>query len=267
MAPSASLDEGRVHGRVAALYDIHGNLPALEAALRAVDAWGADTLVVGGDVVLGPMPGECLARLIDRAPRVEFIRGNCERLVLAAADGRLDAEPGAARLPAAVRAAIEWVAAELTPAERAICARWPQGNTLAVQGLGRVRFCHATPRSDDELFTLVTPEARVAPMFAGVGERLVVCGHTHMQFDREVARVRVLNAGSVGMPYGHPGAHWLGLGPEGVHFERTAYELEEAAARVRATGYPGAAEFAAAAIVAPPSAEAMRQALERAGAA
>ena len=266
MNQSPPLDTARAYRRVVAVYDVHGNLPALEAALRAVDAWGAEALVVGGDVVLGPMPRECLARLLDSGPRVQFLRGNCERLVVAAAERRLDAEPGAARLPAAVRAAIEWVAGELTPAERAACATWPASVTLTVVGLGPVRFCHATPRSDEELFTLATPEARVAPMVAGIAERVVVCGHTHMQFDRAVRGVRLLNAGSVGMPYGLPRAHWLRLGPEGVEFEQTPYDLEAAAARVRATRYPGAADFAATAILAPPAAEAMRAAFERAGA-
>lgn len=252
--------------RVAALYDVHGNLPALEAVLDAVDAWGADAVVVGGDVVLGPMPHECLARLMSYGPApVHFLRGNCDRLVAAAGEGRLDAESGAARLPSAVRANIAWVADALAPAERDTCARWPASVSLAIEGLGPVHFCHATPRSDDELLTADTPEAMAAPMVAGIAERVVVCGHTHMQFDRTLAGgVRVLNAGSVGMPYGAPGAHWLRLGPEDVVFEQTRYDLDAAAARVRTTRFPGAADFAATSILAPPSAEVMRAAFSAA---
>jgi hypothetical protein len=73
-----------------------------------------------------------------------------------------------------------------------------------------------------------------------------------MQFDRVVGRVRVVNAGSVGMPFGEPGAYWLLLGPK-VELRRTAYDLEEAASRIRATAYPQAEAFAAGSVLAPPS--------------
>ena len=247
---------------VAAIYDVHGNLPALDAALEAIEAAGAERVVVGGDVVLGPMPRECLARLRALGSRARWVRGNCDRLVVAAGEDYLMAEPGADRLPPAVRRAIEWVAGELTAEERAFCAGWPTSVVLDVAGVGAIRFCHATPRSDDELFTAITPEAVVAPMLAGVAERVVVCGHTHMPFDRTVAGLRVVNAGSVGMPFGLPGAHWLRVGPE-VRHEHTGYDLDAAAARVRATRYPDAEAFAATSILAPPSAEAMRAAFER----
>ena len=76
-------------------------------------------------------------------------------------------------------------------------------------------FCHATPQNDVDVFTERTPEERVAPCFAGVDADLVVCGHTHMQFDRTIAGVRVVNAGSVGMAYEEaPGAYWALLGPD-----------------------------------------------------
>ena len=265
IAATSSVEQARPESArsVAALYDIHGNLPALEAALEAVDDAGAEVVVVGGDVVLGPMPRECLSRLRALGPRARWVRGNCDRLVVAAGGDRLAGEPGAERLPPAVRRAIEWVAGELTAEEREFCAAWPATVVLDVAGVGVVRFCHATPRSDDELFTGITPEPVVAPMLAGVVERVVVCGHTHMAFDRTVGGIRVLNAGSVGMPFGPPGAHWLRLGPDVRHVQ-TPYDLDAAAARVRATRHPDAESFAAASILAPPSAEAMRAAMERA---
>ena len=113
-------------------------------------------------------------------------------------------------------------------------------------------FCHATPRNDTELFTRLTPEDRLLPVFAGIGAALVVCGHTHMQFDRTVGTLRVVNAGSVGMPFGEPGADWLLLGP-GVELRHTPYDLRRAAERIRGTDYPQAEEFASRDVLRPRS--------------
>jgi predicted phosphodiesterase len=233
--------------RVAALYDIHGNLPALDAALAAVESVGPDAIVAGGDVALGPMPRETLDRLLALGPRVRWIRGNCDRLVVDAFDGR----PLTA-LPSSVREPVAWTAGQLDRQRRDFLAALPQTLAMDVEGVGGVLFCHATPRSDEEIFTAVTPDARVRPMLAGVAQRVVVCGHTHMQFDRSVDGTRVVNAGSVGMPYGRPGAYWLLLGPE-VRPMRTDYDLQRAAALVRETSYPQAAEFASRHVLSPPS--------------
>lgn len=118
-------------------------------------------------------------------------------------------------------------------------------------------FRHATPRSDTELFTHVTPDDRIAPAFEGVSASPVVCGHTHMAFDRRVGRVRVVNAGSVGMPFGAPVAHWLLLDASGPHLMQTPCDLADTAARIRTTAYPGAEAFAADHVLHPPSEEAM----------
>ena len=233
--------------RVAAIYDIHGNLPALEAVLSAVAADGADEVVVGGDVALGPMPREATERVMALGPSARCIRGNTDRLVVDAFDGR----PTAARLPPAVQAAIAWSAAQLDRRHRDFLAALPETLVVPVGGLGEVLFCHATPRSDEEIYTALTPAERVRPMLAGVTQRVVVCGHTHMQFDRVVDGVRLVNAGSVGMPYGAPGAYWLALGPD-VRLTRTDYDLEGAAALVRRTSYPQAAEFASRHVLNPP---------------
>ena len=129
----------------------------------------------------------------------------------------------------------------------------------AIAGTGEVLFCHATPRSDTELFTRTTPEARLLSLFDEVTAGLVVCGHTHMQFDRAVGRTRVVNAGSVGMPFGEPGAYWLLLA-HGVQLRHTVYDLERAAERIRATAYPGAQEFADRYVLQPPTEEEMLRA-------
>ncbi|HEX6599552.1 MAG TPA: metallophosphoesterase family protein [Gemmatimonadaceae bacterium] len=231
---------------VAALYDIHGNLPALDAVLAEVERQHVDRIVVGGDIVLGPMPRETLARVRALGKRAVVIRGNCDRLV---ADPR--AEP-VQRLPATVREVVEWTAAQLSASERELLGALPTTATLPVEGIGDVLFCHATPRSDEELFTVQSPADQVETMLGGVTAPLVVCGHTHMQFDRRVQRTRVVNAGSVGMPYGAPGAYWLGLGPD-VRMERTDYDLGQAAAAVRFTRYPQADSFAARHVLSPPT--------------
>jgi putative phosphoesterase len=228
--------------RVAALYDIHGNLPALEAVLREVRDAGVERIVIGGDVLPGPMPRECLTRLIDLDLPIQFIQGNGDREVIA---------PTGA-VPEAYRESMRWNAAQLSAAETQILAHWPLTCHTPIDGLGDVLFCHATPRNDTEIFTRLTPDHALLPIFATLGVALAVCGHTHMQFDRTVGTVRVVNAGSVGMPFGEPGAYWLLLGPE-VQLQRTAYDLEEAAARIRATGYPNADEFAARNVLQPPA--------------
>ena len=113
-------------------------------------------------------------------------------------------------------------------------------------------FCHATPRNDTEIFTRLTSEDRLLPVFEGLNVPLVVCGHTHMQFDRTIGRTRVVNAGSVGMPFGEPGAYWLLLGPD-VQLRHTPYDLTTAAERIRDTKYPQAQDFAARNVLQPPS--------------
>jgi diadenosine tetraphosphatase ApaH/serine/threonine PP2A family protein phosphatase len=137
---------------------------------------------------------------------------------------------------------VRWQARQLRPDDERLLASWPRTLQVEVRGLGAVLFCHASPRDENELFTRLTPEERLLPVFAGLDVPLVVCGHTHMQFDRLIGSTRVVNAGSVGMPFGEPGAFWLLLGPE-VQLRRTDYDLEAGAGQIRATDYPQAPEF------------------------
>lgn len=243
--------------RVAALYDIHGNLPALEAVLQTIPQAEVDLIVVGGDVLPGPMPGETLACLLNLPVPVQFIQGNGEVAVLAAMAGQ--DPPGVSQQ---FHGLIRWVAEQLSPEYARVLANWPKTLRVGVAGLGEVLFCHATPRSDTEVFTCRTPEDRLTPIFEGVPAPLVICGHTHMQFDRRLGTTRVVNAGSVGMPYGEPGAYWLMLGPD-VVLRHTRYNLREAAERVRATPYPDAENFAAHSILQPSSEKEMRDLFTR----
>jgi len=235
--------------RVAALYDVHGNLPALEAVLEAVREAAVDLVVVGGDILPGPMPGECLSRLLELGIETRFLHGNGDRAARELHAGgesdwyRSAPEPG--------REAVRWSAEQLDPAQRDEIAGWPPTVRLEIPGLGRVLFCHATPENDTDIFTRSTPESRLRPVFDRADANLVACGHTHMQFDRRVGATRVVNAGSVGMPFVAPGAFWLRLGPQ-IELRRTAYDLDAAAERIRTTAYPQARQLADC-IVEPPS--------------
>jgi putative phosphoesterase len=216
---------------IAALYDIHGNLPALDAVLAEVEAEGVDEIIVGGDVLPGPMPTASLDRLLALEMPVRFIHGNGEKDVLA-----LSRHEMLTRVPEAFHETMRWVARALTPTHLAEIAVWPLSLRVPL-ALGEVLFCHATPRDDHEIFTRLTSEERLRPMMEATGAAVVVCGHTHMQFDRTIGGVRVVNAGSVGMPFGEPGAHWA-LIDDDVVLRRTDYDLETAAAEIHATGYP-----------------------------
>lgn len=233
--------------RVAALYDIHGNLPALEAVLAEVRQLKVDAIVIGGDVLPGPMPTECLELLDSTGIRTEFIFGNGESTSLEARRGG-----PLSSVPEAHRAAIRWTAAQLPDERVTAISLWPPTVRLNIDGVGETLFCHATPRNATEIFTRLSPDDRVRSMFAGVESAVAVCGHTHMQFDRTVDALRVVNAGSVGMPFAEPGAYWLLLGPH-VQLRHTVYDREVAATRIRLTSYPGAADFATRYVVRPPS--------------
>ena len=235
---------------VACLYDIHGNLPALEAVLEEASRLGADHIVVGGDVLPGPMPRECLDRLSALDVPVEFIIGNGDReTVTARRDGV------SAAIPEYFREAMQWNAAQLTDADADAISQWPLTRRLHVGGIGDVLFCHATPRNDTEIVTRTTSEATLLTIFEPLGVHAVVCGHTHLQHDRTIGNTRVLNAGSVGASFQGAGAFWILLGPT-VQLRRTFYDVDAAAARVRATSYPQAEDFAATSILQPPTEEA-----------
>jgi predicted phosphodiesterase len=209
--------------RVAALYDVHGNLPALEAVLAEVEQEQPDALVFGGDIIAGPMPRETLELVRGLGDKAYLIRGNADRYALEARAGLRREAVGLA----------DWVGAHLTDEEATLLRSLPLTVTLDVSGLGPTCFCHATPRDDEQVFTESDADAVVADMLVGAEEATIVCGHTHLQVDRRVSRWRVINAGSIGFAHEPPAAHWALLGPD-VELRRTDYDREDAVRRLRA---------------------------------
>jgi len=210
-------------------------------------------------VIPGPMPRETIGRLLDIDIPVHFVRGNGDLGVLAQMNapdpdsvtywGTASGEP----LPEPLRQIPRWTAQQLGPEHRLLLAGWPQTWSFDVSGLGEVLCCHATPRNETDIFFRLTPEERLLPVFSGVSASVVVCGHTHTQFDRRVGAVRVVNAGSVGMPFQQPaGAYWLLLGPA-VQLRRTPYDFARAAERIRGTSYPMVEEMAVRYVLNPPT--------------
>jgi putative phosphoesterase len=215
--------------RVAALSDIHGNLPALKAVLDEIERAGPDVIVSCGDVAEGPFPAETI-ELLMTIQALRFVRGNTDREIVEAFDG----PPPPA----------DWCATQITSRHRDFLASFEETIRLDVDGIGPVLFCHGSPRRDDEMMSVAMPADELREPLADVDAALVVCGHTHMQFERPVDGLRLLNPGSVGMPYAdRPGAYWALLGPE-VELRRTDYDLDAAAARVRESAWPLAEAFA-----------------------
>lgn len=207
--------------RVAALYDAHSVLPALEAVLAEVEREDVDLIVLGGDCIHGPQPVETLERLRALGDRAVWIRGNTDRLV--ADEAGTDSEHG-------------FVAEAIGADAVALLGDLPLSRELEIAGLGRVLFCHGTPRSDEEIVTPLTRDERLAEILEGVDADVVVAGHTHMQQDRRVGGIRWVNAGSVGLPYeGEVKAFWTLLGP-GVEPRRTAFDVAAAIRAFEAAG-------------------------------
>ena len=212
--------------RVAVLSDVHGNAVALAAVLAELEREQPDLIVSGGDLTWGPLPEETFA-LASRL-NARYVRGNADRAVL---ENQSSTERE------------QWMQAHHTPELREFLAGFEESVVVEVDGLGAVRICHGSPRSDEECVTPATPEARAREFAKGVDERVIVTAHVHIQFDREVAGIRSINAGSVGLPYeGKPGAYWALLGPE-VEMRRTEYDVEKAVERYRATDFPGVEEL------------------------
>lgn len=233
--------------RIAALYDIHANRPALEAVLQEVEGEGVDVILVGGDLVWGPFPRDTI-QLLRQLGNACFIRGNADREVAQ----RLDTADGLDDTTADINS---WAADQLGAEHLEWLGQLESAFVGDVDEIGNVLFCHGSPRSDEEVITPLTPEDRLKSALSEVRERTVVCGHTHMQFRRDAYDRHIVNAGSIGMPYqGEPGAYWALLGPN-IELRRTNYDVEAAATEMKGSGCPHVADVFIETLLHPPSAD------------
>ncbi len=239
---------------VAALYDIHGNVPALAAVLQELATLHRthpiDAIVIGGDTVSGPLPGTTLELLGAVPYPVHLVRGNADREVVDAYDALQRHDDGALEQ---IHATSVWAARQISRAQRDLLASAQPTVVLEIAGLGRVCCCHGSPRSDEESITRATSDERLRRILNGVPQPVILCGHTHVQFDRLLPPWRVVNAGSVGMPYqDQPGAYWALLGAAAgvttspfdtqsnpaVTLRRTIYDPDTAAQAIRSATPP-----------------------------
>ena len=203
--------------RVAALYDVHGMRTALEAVLA--DVGDVDAIVFGGDIFLGPLPQETFELI--RPLHAHYVRGNCDR------------EPS------------DWVTRHLDEDAVEWARNWP--TNVELDG---VFYCHAAPQDDMRpILTELSPPERFEEALAGVDARLIVAGHTHMQFRHG----NFANAGSVGMPYEDDVAAFWAIVSDDVEFRRTEFDVDRAVAEIEASGWPEAPSFIAENLRAAPS--------------
>lgn len=219
--------------------DIHGVYPALDAVLTEEANDPSDVLIVTGDIALGPQPNQVLDRLRSEGDRVIAISGNSDREMLELLRG----EGGDI-----TDAIAPWSANELTTENRAWLGALPGTQTVTIAGFGDVFLCHACPQNDMDILLVDTRIERWMEALAELPESVatVVLGHTHMPFQRLVNRRRVINPGSIGMPYGGSGAHWVRLHDGIIETRVTHFDIDTAIREVgESSGFPGATEWVA----------------------
>jgi predicted phosphodiesterase len=206
--------------RTAVIFDVHGNLAALEAVLADAEAAGAAGYAVGGDLALfGPEPAACVDRLRS-LPDAVFVQGNTDRYLAE----RRDMDP------------VPWFVELLGDERIAWLAGLPTRQELAAHD---ALVVHATPRGDEEVLNEETPDAEAAEMVAGVTAATLLVGHVHLQYRRRVGDLEVVNPGSVGLPFdGDQRAAWALLEDGVVERRRTAYDVEPVIAAVEASDNP-----------------------------
>jgi putative phosphoesterase len=202
---------------VAALYDVHGNAPALEAVLRELERLQPDVVVFGGDLAAGALPRETIA-LARAVPNARYVQGNADREMISGREGPITG----------------WPATQLTDDDRAFL------DSLEFSvAIDDVLYCHATPYDDEPFVTVITPHDVARETIGEVEQAMLVIGHTHSQFNWQLGDLRLVNAGSVGMPYEDaPGAYWALVRDGEPELRRTEYDYEAAAERIRPTGWP-----------------------------
>lgn len=222
--------------RVAAIYDIHANYSALKAVLEEIRKANIEQVVVGGDLAWGPEPRQVMDLLMDYKDAFIFIRGNVDREV----SYRYGKEKGLDDFTAELN---NWCADQLTEEHLRFLKNLPEKKTLSIDGLGEVLFVHGSPRSDEEAIRLNTTDNEIRLMIKNVSQDIIVCGHTHIQFDRFVDDKRIINAGSVGLQSRANGACWALLSTE-IELKITPYDTKRASERILKSNTPYKEEFA-----------------------
>ncbi|CAG9000270.1 MAG: hypothetical protein CENE_02264 [Candidatus Celerinatantimonas neptuna] len=243
--------------RIASIYDIHANPFALDAVIQDIKTHHVDLIVVGGDVIAGPLPGKTLAQLQQLAVPAQFILGNAENECLRYLSGKPIGE-----LSSHSELVTRWVAAQLSDADQQWIRQWLTTWSIQTDPLGTLLFCHATPKSDTEIVTRLTCDEKIAAQLVEPPASVIICGHTHMPFERTVCTTRWINSGSVGMPFGKAGADWL-LIDNGIHFMHTDYDTNHAALAMQHTDYPDIQAFIEHNILSVPSENEALQFLEK----
>jgi predicted phosphodiesterase len=207
--------------RTAVLFDVHGNLAALDAVLGETEAAEVDGYAFGGDLALfGPEPAGCVDRLRALGARAVFVQGNTDRYLAERRD-----DP-----------AVEWTSARLGEVRVDWLATLPTRQELVAHD---ALVVHATPRGDEELLRPETPDDEVVEMLEGVESRTVLGGHVHLQFRRAVERWTWVNPGSVGLPFdGDQRAAWALLDDGEVELRRTSYDVDRVIAALAASDNP-----------------------------
>jgi predicted phosphodiesterase len=250
-APAEPVVHADPVSRLVVIGDVHGNTVAFAAVLEEIRADPPDLVVVNGDLSWGAEPEAVLA-MADGIAEALFVHGNAESALLRLIDA-----------PDSERTEVEaWMVEQHSPQRIAEIERYAGAVSVTVDGLGRVFTCHGSPRGDQELVTPETPDERMRTLLDGIELDVLVTAHVHLQFERQVAGITSMNAGSIGLQYGStPAAYWAEIGPE-IHLRRTPYDLEEAERRARSSGIP-ATDRIVQTLREPPSAEEVIEHAER----
>lgn len=231
--------------KLAVLADIHGNSNALQAVLKDLDAQGgADHLIVLGDLaVFGPDPRGVLSLLKTREP-ILYVCGNTDRYLI---EQQYPSGPNNESWQAQVLASFPWTAEQLGEDGLAFLKSLPPRQVLPVSPGHTILAVHGSPRGDEENMRPDTPEGDLDRMMAGeLSYNLLLCAHTHLPMDRMIGNRRVVNVGSVGLPFdGDQRASYalVALEAEGgyqIEFRRVAYDVEAVVGHLMALAHPTA---------------------------
>ena len=218
--------------KIATIYDIHANPTALLSVLKDIQNYEVDLIVIGGDVIAGPFPTETLTILTEIKTPTKFILGNAESEVIRYINGK-----PVNGLSNRANEEAKWVANQISSSHKTFIKNWSKTFQAVIKEVGTVLFCHATPGSDIEIFTRISSNQRILKLFDGVRASIIICGHTHMPFDLKFGKSRIINSGSVGMPFGTNQASWL-LIDQQINFMTTSYDIQMAAQLISTSNYP-----------------------------